>query len=126
MADPRRFADLEFLKGARAPRTPTALQDDARRRAIDAQKFATVYPDGWFGRTSRAKRHATVDRWERDKFGNPARRDSKGELRRSSFSAEALCGAVGIVSGNEFKATEGDSITCSRCAKKVAAAKGHV
>lgn len=87
--------------------------------STDQSKFLSVYPEGWFGRTATAKQHAvSAEGVEFDRHGNPAR-----EGRRSSYSVTAVCGATGQISGNEFRYTEGNAITCSRCARKVAAAK---
>ena len=94
-----------------------------RREAHADKEFLTVYPEGWFGRSPKAKMHACVNTFECDDFGNAISGVSPEGKSRRVTSAEALCGAVGTVSGNEFKATVGDVLTCSRCAAKVAKAK---
>ena len=67
----------------------------------------TIYPDGWFGRTPRAKQHAYAD----------------VEPPYRGKTATAFCGVHGGASAREFKNTEGNAITCSKCATEVARRK---
>ena len=68
----------------------------------------TIYPDGWYGRTPRAKQHAYAD------VVPPYR----------GKTAVAFCGVAGAASANEFTNTEGNAITCGKCAREVARRRG--
>ena len=73
----------------------------------------TVYPRGWFegrsrGGSGRAKQHAFES----------AEAPSRGRM------TVAFCGVYGDASGNEFKAREGNAITCAKCAKEAKRREG--
>jgi hypothetical protein len=91
----------------------------------NTKPFLTVYPDNWFGRSARGKQHAVSGEGVKvDQHGNPVYVDATGKTHGSrSWSTTALCGVVGTIGGTEFTATEGDVITCSRCARRVKAAR---
>lgn len=80
---------------------------------MSGPRILTVYPHKWFGRTPQAKQHAFIYEGEVDRYGHPV---SSGGKRISG--AQSLCGIYGSASGNEFKATEPNVITCSRCVNK--------
>jgi hypothetical protein len=86
-------------------------------------KILTVYPQGWFGRSTTAKQHAFLYEGDLNKHGSPVYPDDypsermRGK-RMDGSHTPALCGATGTPSGNEFTATEPNVITCSRCVKR--------
>ena len=90
-----------------------ALRDAyARARKLEKveARFLTIYPQSWFG-SGGGKQHAIRNEGFRfDQYGNV---EPRGMMR------EALCRTRGSVSGSPFTATEGNAITCSRCAKRV-------